>query len=249
MTLALGIALVAVPVPSAGASTVDDYYEGALGKTGPELEAALHEIISSGTTTLTYDEVWDALKATDEDPDNPNNVVLLYSGRSQSKDSNGGGADEWNREHVWAKSHGDFGTAPGPGTDVHHLRATDVSVNAERGNKDFDAGGDEVAEAPGNFTDDDSWEPRDEVKGDIARMVFYMSVRYEGDDGFADLEVNDEVDNGSAPNIGRLSVLKQWHEQDPPDAAEQRRNQVIFDQFQHNRNPFIDHPEWVEEIW
>ncbi|MFE3323367.1 endonuclease I family protein [Streptomyces sp. NPDC059176] len=226
----------------------DTYYQDALGKTGPELKNALHTIISE-QTQLTYGQVWDALKATDEDPENPANVILLYSGRSQSKTSNGAGEDNWNREHVWAKSHGDFGTDVGPGTDIHHLRPTDVSVNSTRGNKDFDAGGEEVDEAPGNRTDGDSFEPRDAVKGDVARMILYMAVRYDGEDGAPDLEPNDAVDNGSAPNIGRLSVLKEWNKQDPPDAFEQKRNQVIYDTFQHNRNPFVDHPEWVDEIW
>nr|WP_248583605.1 endonuclease [Nocardioides sp. InS609-2] len=95
-----------------------------------------------------------------------------------------------NREHVWAKSHGDFGTATGPGTNIHYRRPEDVTVNGARGNLDFDAGGTQNAEAPGNYADGDSWEPRDAVKG-VARMIFYISVRYEGDDGFADLEVDD----------------------------------------------------------
>lgn len=226
----------------------DTYYKDAIGKTGPELKTALHTIISE-QTKLSYDQVWDALQATDEDPADSANVILLYTGRSQAKSAHGGNPDDWNREHVWAKSHGDFGTSTGPGTDVHHLRPTDVSVNSTRGNKDFDNGGEELSEAPGNFTDDDSYEPRDEVKGDVARMILYMAVRYDGDDGFADLEPNDQVDNGSAPNIGRLSVLKEWSAGDPPDDFEKRRNQVIFDDIQHNRNPFIDHPEWVGEIW
>ncbi|MEV7403512.1 endonuclease [Streptomyces sp. NPDC091267] len=241
------------PRAPAGAATPlgaldDTYYQDALGKTGTALKGALHTIISD-QSKLTYDQVWDALKVTDEDPANSSNVILLYSGRSDPKSDNGGGVDQWNREHVWAKSHGDFGTATGPGTDIHHLRPEDVSVNSTRGNKDFDNGGSEVAEAPGNYTDSDSFEPRDAVKGDVARMIFYMAVRYEGDDSFADLEPNDSVSNGSAPNIGRLSALKAWSEQDPPDTFEQRRNDVIFDQFQHNRNPFIDHPEWVDAIW
>lgn len=250
---------VALPLPASAApadlgvadrpvALDDSYYEPALGKTGPELKAALNDIISTNDQ-LTYDEVWDALKVTDQDPANPDNVILLYSGRSQGKDTNGGGADQWNREHTWAKSHGDFGTSPGPGTDVHHLRPTDVSVNSARGNKDFDMGGSPVDEAEGNFTDDDSFEPRDEVKGDVARMIMYMAVRYEGDDGAPDLELNDQVDNGSAPAMGRQSVLLEWNAQDPPDDFEKNRNQVIFDQFQHNRNPFIDHPEWAADIW
>ncbi|MBK1783559.1 endonuclease I family protein [Prauserella cavernicola] len=232
--------------PSAVAQ--DDYYAGTEGLTGEALKDKLHEIISV-SEQLSYDDVWNGLQASDEDPADPNSVVLFYSGESRAKDRNGGGSGDWNREHVWAKSHGDFGTAPGPGTDLHHLRPTDVQVNSTRDNKDFDNGGDEVQGAPGNFTDDDSFEPRDEVKGDVARMILYMSVRYEGTDGFADLEPNDQVDNGSAPNIGRLSVLLEWHEADPPDEFERNRNTVIYEDFQNNRNPFIDHPEWVGEIW
>ncbi|WP_407645191.1 endonuclease [Crossiella cryophila] len=224
------------------------YYKSAIGRTGPALKAELHSIIKS-QTKLSYDQVWDALKATDQDPAKPDNVILLYSGRSQSKNGNGGNPNDWNREHVWAKSHGDFGTATGPGTDLHHLRPEDVSVNADRGNKDFDQGGSPANEAPGSYTDSDSWEPRNEVKGDVARMIFYMAVRYEGGDGFANLEINDNVNNGSNPYQGRLSVLRQWNAQDPPDAFEKRRNQVIYETYQRNRNPFIDHPEWVSSIW
>ena len=226
----------------------DTYYRNALGKTGASLKTALNGIVRTNTK-LSYDQVWEALKVTDQDPNNSANVILLYSGRSQSKSTNGGDPNDWNREHVWAKSHGDFGTATGPGTDIHHLRPTDVSVNAERGNKDFDLGGSPVGEAPGNYTDADSWEPRNAVKGDVARMLFYMAVRYEGGDGYPDLEMNNNVNNGTAPYHGRLSVLLQWNAQDPPDAFEKRRNQVIYDSYQRNRNPFIDHPEWAASIW
>jgi endonuclease I len=238
------------PTPSTtpGDGYDQTYYAAAIGKTGPSLRSALHGIIRN-QRKLSYAQVWDALKDTDQDPNNPNNVILFYTGRSQSKSSNGGGVNDWNREHVWAKSHGDFGTATGPGTDLHHLRPTDVSVNAERGNKDFDYGGSPVAEAPGNYTDADSWEPRNAVKGDVARMLMYMAIRYEGNDGWPNLELNNSVNNGSAPYHGKLSVLLAWHAQDPPDAFEKRRNQVIYENWQGNRNPFIDHPEWASAIW
>ncbi|WP_307821793.1 endonuclease I family protein [Streptomyces coffeae] len=257
LALLAGVATIAVTAQAPATAEVtatstpydDTYYKDAIGKTGEPLKDALHTIISTDVTKVSYDEVWDALKKTDEDPDNPSNVILLYSGTSQSKDANGSGPDQWNREHVWAKSHGDFGTATGPGTDVHHLRPANVTVNSIRGNKDFDEGGSEVEGAPGSRTDDDSFEPRDQVKGDVARMVLYMSVRYEGDDDFPDLEVNDTVDNGTQPHLGRLSVLKKWNDEDPPDAFEKHRNDVIYDTIQHNRNPFVDHPEWVGEIW
>ncbi len=236
------------PVTTTAPPGGDAYYQSAIGKTGPALKTALNQIIRTNTK-LSYEQVWDALKNTDQDPNNTANVILLYSGRSQSKSTNGGNANDWNREHVWAKSHGDFGTATGPGTDVHHLRPEDVSVNSNRGNKDFDMGGSAAAEAPGNFTDADSWEPRNAVKGDVARMILYMDVRYEGGDGYVDLECSNTVGNGSAPLHGKLSVLLQWNAQDPPDAFEKRRNQVIYDSYQHNRNPFIDHPEWAASIY
>ncbi|WP_186777973.1 endonuclease I family protein [Streptomyces salinarius] len=261
--LATAAVLAAVAAPSltatpatattaSAATTASDYdstyYKDAIGKTGDSLKSSLHTIISD-QTKLSYSAVWDALKATDEDPDNSGNVILLYSGISRSKSLNGGDTGDWNREHVWAKSHGDFGTSTGPGTDIHHLRPEDVRVNSIRGNKDFDNGGGGFTDSGGSLTDSDSFEPRDAVKGDVARMIFYMAVRYEGGDGFADLEVNGQVDNGSNPYIGKLSVLKAWNDEDPPDAFEERRNQVIYDEYQHNRNPFVDHPEWVEAIW
>ncbi|USL42861.1 endonuclease [Priestia megaterium] len=237
------------PDPTEPTVPVEDYYRTAAGKTGNSLKAELHNIIDHHTE-VSYSAVWEALKKMDEDPANANNVILLYTGRSQAKSTNGGGVDDWNREHVWAKSHGDFGTAMGPGTDLHHLRPTDVSVNSTRGNLDFDNGGTEHSEALGNYFDSDSWEPRDEVKGDVARMLFYMAVRYEGDvSDEPDLELNNTVNNGTAPYHGKLSVLLQWNAKDPVDDRERRRNDIIYSDYQHNRNPFIDHPEWVNEIW
>jgi endonuclease I len=224
------------------------YYASAVGKTGTALRTSLHAIIKN-QTVLTYDQVWEALKDTDQDPANTANVIEIYSGRSIAKSDNGGGVDQWNREHIWAKSHGDFGTANGPGTDVHHLRPEDVTVNSDRGNLDFDNGGSAVNQCGDCWRDADSFEPRDAVKGDVARMILYMAIRYEGDDGWPNLEPNESVNNGSAPAIGKLSVLKAWSAGDPPDTFEKRRNQVIYDTWQHNRNPFVDHPEWIASIW
>ena len=120
------------------------YYAAACGKSGAALKSALNTIIRT-QTKLSYDAVWEALKVTDQDPANSANVILLYSGTSQCEVANGGDQDDWNREHVWAKSHGDFGTSAGPGTDLHHLRPEDVTVNAARGNLDFDNGGSAVS--------------------------------------------------------------------------------------------------------
>lgn len=224
----------------------DDYYKDAIGKEGQALKTSLHDIISVHKQ-LDYSEVWVALRETDEDPNNANNVILFYSNESRSKNLNGGNVGDWNREHVWAQSHGNFGTSKGPGTDIHHLRPTDVQVNSARGNLDFDNGGSAVKGCEGCFKKSNSWEPPDRVKGDVARMLFYMATRYEAGDR-VDLELNDKLNNGSTPYHGKLSVLLEWHELDPVDEFERNRNEVIF-KWQGNRNPFIDHPEWVELIW
>ena len=229
------------------------YYDPASGKTGAELKTALHNIINDHTRypyTSSSTDVWDILMDTDEDTTNPNNVILIYTGRSQAKNlnaSNGNDPDYWNREHVWAKSHGFPNSSDTAYTDVHHLRPCDASVNSSRSNKDFDNGGDPQGEAPDTFTDSDSWEPRDAVKGDVARMMFYMATRYEGD-GDYDLELQESIPS-SGPRFAKLATLIQWHNQDPVDNWERIRNDKIYYNWQHNRNPFIDHPEYVDMIW
>ena len=226
-----------------------EYYDNAQGLTGEQLKNALHNIIDNHNEH-SYNDLRDyILKNTDEDPNNSNNVILLYTGRSQAKSTFGGGANDWNREHVCAKSHGDFGNNPPAGTDAHHIRPTDASVNSSRGNLDFDMGGSPVPEAPGCFRDSDSFEPRDAIKGDVARMIFYMATRYDGSDGVPNLEVVDQVNTSPNPRHGKLSQLILWNTQDPPDAFEMNRNDVIYYDYQNNRNPFIDHPEYVDAIW
>ncbi len=229
------------------------YYDGTQGLSGEELKSALNDIIS-GHIEYSYDALRDyILPDTDEDPENSSNVILIYTGWSRAKDEFGGGASNWNREHVWAKSHGDFGTAPPEGTDAHHIRACDTSVNSARGNLDFDNGGNEFIDgdgATGCFRDSDSWEPRDEAKGDIARMIFYMEVRYQGEGGEHDLEMVDYIPSSpdGEPYHALKSTLLQWHQQDPVDDPEIQRNDRIYS-YQENRNPFIDHPEFVDMIW
>jgi uncharacterized protein len=233
-------------VPPVDNGTVSTYYANANGLTGAALKSALHNIIKV-QTKITYDQAREALKDTDEDPNNPNNVILLYKGTSQAKSTFGGGANDWNREHVWAQSHGNFGTSVGPGTDIHHLKPTDASVNSSRGNKDFDNGGTFHSECTQCKFDGDSWEAPDRVKGDIARMLMYMDVRYEGN-GEINLELVDYTGTSGAKH-GKLSTLLQWHLQDPVDEFEIRRNNVIYEKYQGNRNPFIDHPEWAAMIF
>lgn len=227
----------------------DGYYDAADGLSGDELKSALHNIIDNHDE-YSYNDLRDfILKNTDEDPSNSNNVILIYSGISRAKSDFGGNLGDWNREHVWAKSHGDFGNTPPAGTDAHHIRPSDVQINSLRGNLDFDLGGDPVSNCPGCYRDTDSFEPPDNVKGDVARMIFYMATRYEGGSGEPDLEVVDQVNTYPNPEHGKLSELLDWNQQDPPDDFEKNRNDVIYYQYQENRNPFIDHPDYVNAIW
>ena len=97
------------PVALANTSYPDGYYLEAEGLSGNALKDMLGVIAARGQKQLTYTQVWSALKDTNEDPNNPNNVILYYSGRSQSKDFTSSGNNDknaWNREHLWPQSFG-----------------------------------------------------------------------------------------------------------------------------------------------
>ena len=235
-----------------------DYYLPAYGKEGAEFRQALHDIIDDHQAFSYTPSLWTILQAVDECPTNAAQVQLVYMQTGRSKNNNGAASGQWNREHVWPQSHGagnPYGTGdPDPSwpssVDAHNLKPSDVDINALRGDKDFDRGGAAVAGAPPTcLTSGTTFEPPDVSKGDIARMMFYMDVRYAGDEeNEPNLELVDEASTYGT-QMGKLSTLLQWHFQDPPDAYEINRNQLIYADWQGNRNPFIDHPEWVLELW
>ena len=223
------------------------YYNGTQGKSGDELKAALNDIIQ-GHTTYSYYFSKEIFKLSDADPLNSDNVIQVYTGFSHDNSDYGNSGLQLNREHVWAKSHGNFTDVLPMYSDVHNLKPSASSVNQDKSNLDFDNGGTQHDVATGCYYTDDTWEARDEVKGDIARIIFYMSTRYEGEDGELDLEVVDEINTYPLPEHGKLSTLLEWNQQDPPDEFERNRNDVIYS-FQQNRNPFIDDPNFAELIW
>ena len=134
---------------------------------------------------------------------------------------------------------------------MHHLRPEDVTVNCARGNNDFDNGGTRggpVHRLPAATRD--SFEPRDAVKGDVARMIFYMAIRYEGGDGWPDLEPNESVEQRHRARTSascRCSSSGTPRTRRTPSRSAATRSSTT--QCQHNRNPFIDHPEWVTSIF
>ena len=228
------------------------YYAPAAGLSGAGLKAALHEIIDDHVRypySSSYTDTWNILRDSDQDPNNPANVILVYNGASVNgalEYNNGAG---WNREHVWPQSLGGFGTNPGPGTDCHNLKPCSIAINSGRDNLEFDDGG-AAYTAEGltlTYRDGNSFEPNPAFKGDLARIIFYMAVRYEGDAGEPDLEM-DDLTNGDTYTFGKRSTLLLWHALDPVDEFERRRNSRIA-AYQGNRNPFIDHPEYAQAIW
>ena len=182
------------------------YYNGTDGKDGEELKAALNDIIS-GHTPYSYYFAKEIFKISDADPETPGNVIQVYTGFSHDNSDYGNSGLQLNREHVWAKSHGTFGDWPPMYGDVHNLKPSASEVNRDKSNLDFDNGGTQHDVATGCYYTDSTWEARDEVKGDIARIIFYMATRYEGENGELDLEVVDRVNTYPLPEHGKLSTL------------------------------------------
>lgn len=227
-----------------------NYYNQAEGKKGTELKAALHQAIS-GHVDYSYNNSKYLMNYCDADPANPSNVILLYTQRSQASDTYGTGGDYINREHVWAKSHGNFADIRPMDSDVHNLHPADASVNEMRSNRDFDKvspNGTQIGEAPGTWYNNSAWEPADAAKGQVARAILYMDVRYEGTNGEMDLTAFNGVNTYPQPKHGNLQTLLEWHRKFPPTDFERRRNERIFN-MQLNRNPFVDHPEFADLIW
>ncbi|MCK5537279.1 MAG: endonuclease [Bacteroidales bacterium] len=242
------------------AQVPDGYYTSANGINGTDLKTALYHIIKGHTEypyTAGTTDVWDILKESDKDPNNSENVILLYTGLSVNAAQEYNSANGWTREHVWAKSRGSFTTDDeGAGTDAHNLRPENSATNTMRSNRWFaecsvEYSYNNVATGSYYSTTDWFWKPRDEVKGDVARMIFYMATRYEGENGEPDLEVIDYIpaeQYTNDPVHAKLSDLLLWHLEDPVDDFERNRNEVVYG-YQNNRNPFIDHPEYVNSIW
>ena len=182
------------------------YYNGTDGKNGEELKTALNDIIK-GHTPYSYFFSKEIFKLSDVDPENPDNVIQVYTGFSHPNGDYGNSGLQLNREHVWAKSHGNFADLPPMYGDVHNLKPSASSVNQDKSNLDFDNGGMQHDIATGCYFTDTTWEARDEVKGDIARIIFYMATRYEGNDGEMDLEVVDHNHTYPLPQHGKLVYL------------------------------------------
>lgn len=257
------------------------YYSSVNTSSAANLRASLHALIDDHTRipyTASTTDTWDVLEFADEDPLNAGRILDIYKNASYVKAT--GGNTFYNREHTWPNSYG-FPT-DGPTnyayTDMHMLMLSDIDYNSQRGNKPYGnctssctefptnayagaGGGTGVFPGNSNWSSASVWQTWSKLKGNVARALLYMDVRYEGGvhnvSGAAepDLRLTDNASliattggNSSIGYMGLLAVLLQWHSQDPVTEAERLRNDAIFS-YQGNRNPFVDNPQWVACVY
>lgn len=240
------------------------YYNGALGKLSTDLKASLNSIIKAGFRSIPYgtgsstgiNGVVPVLNLLYEDPADSTHVILIYGGDSMAKSAFGtSGSAVWNREHCWPQS---FGASTGYAqSDLFHMRPCRGNVNSDRNNDVYG----NVTTSTGAKTapacrelEGYVWEPPDNEKGQIARGILYMAVRYEGassDGGTANLELIDGASDGTAgaEQFGQLTDLLAWNRLYPPSEKEKWINDQIYTKYQINRNPFIDNPDYAEMVF
>jgi hypothetical protein len=230
------------------------YYDGLNGLSGDDLRDAVQAIIAdpSVVRAQTYADVIDIVKEADQNPENSNQVWLVYLEEGRPKldfQTSANITGVWNREHTFPRSRGGFGSieadtlADGKdlfwltnadslrhaNSDAHGIRAIDGAENNVRSNQFYG----QYNGPPGTLGG---------FKGDVARCIFFLAVRYNG------LDVVNGFPDGQVGLFGDLATLLDWHRNDPPDDYEMNRNNVVYT-WQFNRNPFIDLPDLAEFIW
>lgn len=246
-----------------------NYYDGTAGLTGAPLKTKLSQIISNGHIDKGYGGLYTGYETTDRDYffEKDGTVLDMYSENPNGPDpynytpgqkqcgnySNEG--DCYNREHIVPQSL--FSENSPMVSDINFIRPTDGKVNGMRSNYPFgmvskptftSRNGSKVGNNTTSGYSGTVFEPIDTFKGDIARMVFYFVTRYES--RMADFSTGNMLANNTYPSLQdwELQVLLTWAAQDPVSPEEIARNNASYN-FQGNRNPYIDHPEWVQAVW
>ncbi len=238
------------------------YYNSAQGLSGNNLKVALYNIIKNHTQ-ITYAQLWAAYPQTDAksngkvwdiysyNPSGPQPYEYTFT-TNQCGNYNSEG-DCYNREHSWPQSW--FNSVTGPVSDLFHIYPTDGEVNGKRADYPYgnvsnpswtSMNGGKLGPCVNAGYSQTVFEPINEFKGDLARGYFYMSTRYYSEDGGWSTS---DATNKAIILPWQLNVLLQWHHQDPVSPKEIARNNSIYSNFQHNRNPYIDHPEWADSVW
>ncbi len=245
------------------------YYNSANGLSGAALKTELSNIITNGHVDKGYNGLWTGYKTTDIDKDYENDGTILdiYSERPSGADPYNytPGSDQcgtystegncYNREHIVPQSL--FNQASPMVADIHFIRATDGKVNGMRSNYPFgkvgsasftSQNGSKLGTSASSGYSGTVFEPIDEFKGDVARMIFYFVTRYQSK--LSTFSSGNMLGSSAFPGLQtwELNVLLAWHNQDPVSQAEIKRNNASY-AFQGNRNPFIDNPNYVNLIW
>ncbi|VEE07260.1 Extracellular ribonuclease precursor [Chryseobacterium gleum] len=245
------------------------YYNSANGLSGAALKTELSNIITNGHVDKGYNGLWTGYKTTDIDKDYENDGTILdiYSERPSGADPYNftPGSDQcgtystegncYNREHIVPQSL--FNQASPMVADIHFIRATDGKVNGMRSNYPFgkvgsasftSQNGSKLGTSASSGYSGTVFEPIDEFKGDVARMIFYFVTRYQSK--LSTFSSGNMLGSSTFPGLQtwELNVLLAWHNQDPVSQAEIKRNNASY-AFQGNRNPFIDNPNYVNLIW
>lgn len=245
------------------------YYDGTTGLSGAPLKTKLKDIISAGHQDHGYGGLWIGYQTTDRDTtyENDGTILDIYSENPNGADpynftyqtnqcgSYSAEGNCYNREHIVPQSL--FNEGFPMKSDIHFIRATDGKVNGMRSNYPFG----KVATASFNSQNGSKlgnsaspgyggivFEPIDAFKGDVARMIFYFVTRYETQlSGFSS---GNMLGGSSFPGLQQweLDQLLAWNAMDPVSQTEIIRNNASY-VYQGNRNPFIDHPEYVNQIW
>ena len=249
--------------------SVFEYYASVdFNKTGNNLKLELYNKIK-GHVSTSYNGLNATMAITDRNWDlspDPNDsdpyMVLIYASYNDTNPKKYSTRnDVWDKEHIWAKSHGNFGDTPPAGSDMHHLRASDKRNNGSRGNLDFGKANsvkstiNDYDGKPSGKTGTQTgksgtvYEPLPQYRGDVARAMFYMATRYHNDTQ-TQLTLVDNTTSSStgAGKFGILSTLLEWHLQDPVDEFEFRRNGLVQG-YQNNRNPYIDFPSLAHDVF
>lgn len=199
--------------------------------------------VYNGGSNLALNNVFDK---TDKNP-NGSGMVLFYTGTVVSSFSSSGAK----REHVWPKNGGKaFSAESECGSDAHHLRPCDQTLNSSRGSLSYGEVTDSVVKQGGStsygnlcYRSGSFFYPGEGYRGATARILMYVQTRWGNK---FNLQFVDGA--GHSKTIGDFKTLMKWHLEEPPTQEEINRNQAVYE-IQGNRNPFIDHPEYAAYIY
>ena len=271
----LMMALVSASLWAQGPNGTGKYYKAANGKSGAELKTAMYSIIKNPNVVTYGNGLKMGYVKTDTRPDGYlrdfySNVTHYVPGSDMAAGQYEG--FNYNREHTVCQSW--FGSVPPMYSDIVMVIPTDGYINSRRNNNPFGEVTDQEAQVKTSENGYSKWgaprrgllypdsiarevttvfEPNDEVKGDIARIYFYMATCYEDRARSFTKGTGKNVFNAEGTAYEPLhpwvmDMMMRWAAMDPVDSIETARNDSVF-VVQGNRNPYVDYPGLEDYVW